>query len=126
MRQSERMAVYDEALDRLGRLGVLYPCFCTRRRIRAEIAHAGQAPHGAGGEAVYPGICRSLGAAERRHRIDAGEPFALRLDVGPGARPERTARLVRSARRVGRGAARTASATSCSPARTCPAATIWR
>jgi glutamyl-Q tRNA(Asp) synthetase len=81
MRQSERMAVYDEALDRLDRLGVLYPCFCTRRRIRAEIAHAGQAPHGAGGEAVYPGICRSLGAVERRHRIDAGEPFALRLDV---------------------------------------------
>ena len=81
MRQSERMALYDQALDRLDRLGVLYPCFCTRRRIRAEIAHAGQAPHGPAGEAVYPGICRSLGPAERRRRIAAGEPFALRLDV---------------------------------------------
>ena len=59
----------------------MYPCFCTRKRIRAEIAHAGQAPHGPVGEAVYPGICRSLEVSERRHRIQAGEPFALRLDV---------------------------------------------
>ncbi len=81
VRQSERMALYDQALDRLDRLGVLYPCFCTRRRIRAEIAHAGQAPHGPAGEAAYPGICRSLSPAERRLRIAAGEPFALRLDV---------------------------------------------
>ena len=82
VRQSERMALYDQALDRLDQLAVLYPCFCTRRRIRAEIAHAGQAPHGPAGEALYPGICRSLSAPERRHRIAAGEPFALRLDVG--------------------------------------------
>jgi glutamyl-Q tRNA(Asp) synthetase len=82
VRQSERMALYDQALDRLDRLSVLYPCFCTRRRIRAEIAHAGQAPHGPSGEAIYPGICRALGPDERRHRIGAGEPFALRLDVG--------------------------------------------
>ena len=81
VRQSERMGLYDQALDRLDRLGVLYPCFCTRRRIRAEIAHAGQAPHGPVGEAAYPGICRSLSPAERRRRIAAGEPFALRLDV---------------------------------------------
>jgi glutamyl-Q tRNA(Asp) synthetase len=60
---------------------VLYPCFCTRRQIRAEIAHAGQAPHGPAGETIYPGICRSLGDAERGRRIAAGEPFATRLDV---------------------------------------------
>ena len=80
--QSDRMDLYDQALSQLDRLGVLYPCFCTRRRIRVEIAHAGQAPHGPVGEAVYPGICRSLGVSERRRRIEAGEPFALRLDVG--------------------------------------------
>jgi glutamyl-Q tRNA(Asp) synthetase len=76
------MAVYDQALDRLDRQGVVYPCFCTRRRIRAEIAHAAQAPHGPAGEAVYHGICRSLSAPERQRRIAGGEPFALRLDVG--------------------------------------------
>jgi glutamyl-Q tRNA(Asp) synthetase len=81
VRQSDRMDLYDQALSQLDRLGVLYPCFCTRRRIRVEIAHAGQAPHGSA-EAVYPGICRSLSASERRRRIEGGEPFALRLDIG--------------------------------------------
>jgi hypothetical protein len=52
--QSDRMDRYDQALSQLDRLGVLYPCFCTRRRIRVEIAHAGQAPHGPVGEAIYP------------------------------------------------------------------------
>jgi glutamyl-Q tRNA(Asp) synthetase len=80
VRQSDRMDLYDQGLTQLDRLGVLYPCFCTRKRIRAEIAHAGQAPHGVG-EAVYPGICRTLDVAERRRRIQAGEAFALRLDV---------------------------------------------
>ena len=82
VRQSDRMDLYDQALSQLDRLGVLYPCFCTRRRIRVEIAQAGQAPHGPVGEAMYPGICRSLNVGERRHRIEAGEPYALRLDVG--------------------------------------------
>lgn len=81
VRQSERMAFYDQALSELDRIGVLYPCFCTRRRIRMEIAQAGQAPHGPSGEMIYPGVCRTLEVAERRRRIAAGEPFALRLDV---------------------------------------------
>lgn len=80
-RQSDHMQGYAEALDRLDRLGVLYPCFCTRRQIRAEIAEAGRAPHGPSGEGLYPGICRPLGVDERRRRIQANEPFALRLDV---------------------------------------------
>src|SRR4051812_35147587 len=33
-RQSEHFAEYREALDRLESLGVLYPCFCTRREIQ--------------------------------------------------------------------------------------------
>ncbi len=45
-RQSEHMADYADALDRLDRLGLLYPCFCTRKEIRAEIAGAARAPHG--------------------------------------------------------------------------------
>jgi glutamyl-Q tRNA(Asp) synthetase len=80
-RQSDHMAGYADALDRLDRLGVLYPCFCTRRQIRAEIAEAGRAPHGPSGETLYPGICRALDVDERRRRIQSNEPFALRLDV---------------------------------------------
>jgi len=79
-RQSEHMEDYRTALDRLAARGLLYPCFCTRQAIQAEIARAGHAPHGPDGF-LYPGTCRTLSAAERARRIDADEPFALRLDM---------------------------------------------
>lgn len=74
-RQSERSAVYAEALDRLVAMGVAYPCFCTR----ADIAAAASAPHGPEG-AVYPGTCRHLSADQRAARL-ANERPAWRLDV---------------------------------------------
>ena len=80
-RQSAHFADYRRALDRLAAMGLVYPCFCTRAAIQAEIARAGSAPHGPEGP-LYPGTCRGLGAAERRARIAANEAFALRLDVG--------------------------------------------
>ncbi len=79
-RQSEHMAQYRQALDRLEARGVLYPCFCTRADIAAEIARAGHAPHGADGP-VYPGICRRLTTDERAARRAFGHAFAVRLDV---------------------------------------------
>jgi glutamyl-Q tRNA(Asp) synthetase len=83
-RQSEHMADYRAALDRLSGAGLLYPCFCTRRDIADEIARSGAAPHltptGPDGP-LYPGICRALPTAERSARIAAGRPYALRLDV---------------------------------------------
>ena len=63
-RQSEHLADYRAALDRLAEQGLLYPCFCTRREIQAEIARAGGAPQGDMG-APYPGICRRLDPEER-------------------------------------------------------------
>ena len=84
-RQSEHMADYATALAQLTELGVVYPCFCTRKDILAEIAGAGHAPHGPDGP-VYPGTCRRLGRAEREARIAAGEPHALRLDVAAALR----------------------------------------
>lgn len=79
-RQSEHLDDYRAALDRLDVLGVLYPCFCTRAEIRAEIAAADAAPHGPDGP-LYPGTCRALPAPDRAARVAAGEPHALRLDV---------------------------------------------
>ena len=79
-RQSEHFDDYRAALDRLGEMGVLYPCFCTRREIQAEIARAGGAPQGDGGPA-YPGTCRGLTAAEVAARDSAGLDFALRLEM---------------------------------------------
>ncbi len=79
-RQSAHFADYRRALDRLEGLGLVYPCFCTRAAIQAEIARAGSAPHGPEGP-IYPGTCRGRAADERRRRIAAGEAVALRLDV---------------------------------------------
>jgi glutamyl-Q tRNA(Asp) synthetase len=80
LRQSERFAAYAEALDALRTRRLLYPCFCTRKEIQAEIARAGQAPHGPDGP-LYPGTCKRLGDGERRSRLAEGRPYALRLDV---------------------------------------------
>ena len=78
--QSQHMDTYRAALGRLDALGVLYPCFCTRKDIAAEIARAGAAPHGPDGP-VYPGICRGLAPEERARRLARGDAHALRLDV---------------------------------------------
>jgi len=79
-RQSDHFDDYRAALKKLEALGVLYPCFCTRREIQEEIARAGNAPQGPDGP-LYPGTCRVRDAAERNARIAAGEAYALRLDV---------------------------------------------
>jgi glutamyl-Q tRNA(Asp) synthetase len=84
-RQSEHMDDYRAALDRLAEMGVLYPCFCTRKDIAAEIARSGHAPHGPDGP-LYPGTCRSLAPAERERRLAGGESHALRLDVARAVR----------------------------------------
>lgn len=72
VRQSERRALYDDAIDRLTDAGLVYPCFCTRR----EILDAPSAPHTPPGS--YPGTCRDLTDAERARR-SAERPAALRL-----------------------------------------------
>jgi glutamyl-Q tRNA(Asp) synthetase len=79
-RQSAHLGDYRAALDRLEAMGLLYPCFCTRRDIQAEIAWAGGAPQGELG-APYPGMCRHLSAEERAERLAAAKDCALRLDV---------------------------------------------
>ncbi|HUJ47631.1 MAG TPA: tRNA glutamyl-Q(34) synthetase GluQRS [Rhizomicrobium sp.] len=80
LRQSTRLEAYRAALDRLGSMGVVYPCFCTRGDIAAEIARAVEAPHGPEGP-HYPGTCRKLSDTERRSRLESGTPCAFRLNV---------------------------------------------
>lgn len=75
VRQSQRLAHYRAAIDRLDVAGLLYPCYCTRREIR----DAASAPHGPQSEGAYPGTCRDLTAVQRADREHAGRPPALRL-----------------------------------------------
>lgn len=78
--QSEHFSDFQNVLDRLTDMELLYPCFCTRKDIQAEVARIGNAPHGPDG-ALYPGTCRHICTQERAQRIDAGESYALRLDM---------------------------------------------
>jgi glutamyl-Q tRNA(Asp) synthetase len=84
LRQSTRMGAYAEALSHLKAHGLVYPCFCTRAEIAAEIARAGEAQQGPDGP-LYPGTCRALSREEGAARMAAGESFALRLDVAKAA-----------------------------------------
>lgn len=79
--QSERLILYDEALERLRALHVAYPCFCTRGEIAREVAASLAAPHGPDGP-LYPGTCRG---AETGARLAAGEPHSWRLDAAKAA-----------------------------------------
>ncbi|MEV6557197.1 tRNA glutamyl-Q(34) synthetase GluQRS [Nocardia sp. NPDC051756] len=73
IRQSERLPLYQAAIDRLTAAGLTYECFCTRR----EIQQAATAPHGPLG--AYPGTCRTLTDQARTDFRAQGRPAALRL-----------------------------------------------
>jgi glutamyl-tRNA synthetase len=78
VRQSDRFPRYEEALARLDRDGLLYPCYCTRREVQEAVA----APHGPAHEGAYPGTCRDLTASERAARAAAGRRPAWRVRAG--------------------------------------------
>jgi glutamyl-Q tRNA(Asp) synthetase len=83
-RQSEHFADYAAALGTLKARDLLYPCFCTRKEIAAEIAASAVAPQGPDGP-LYPGTCRRLDPAERARRLHSGEDHAWRLDIAQAA-----------------------------------------
>ena len=81
-RQSEHMDDYQTELSRLKDMGLIYPCFCTRKEIQEEIAAAGNAPHAApnGPDGfLYPGTCRHKDPMEGKDKLDAGILHAVRL-----------------------------------------------
>ena len=55
--QSQRGALYQQALDQLTHAGLVYPCACTRQDIAAALAVSGHTRE-RHGELVYPGTCR--------------------------------------------------------------------
>ena len=78
-RQSERGAVYADALARLVTAGAVYPCFCGAEELAAERAADAEeerAPR-------YRGECRNLTPGETAERIASGEPHCFRFAVEP-------------------------------------------
>jgi glutamyl-Q tRNA(Asp) synthetase len=74
--QHTRVAAHEEALDRLAAAGLLYPCECTRSRLRSYGRRA------ADGGFVYPNNCRGRALPPGGWRA-AREPLRFRVPDGP-------------------------------------------
>ena len=83
-RQSEHFAAYADALGRLEAMGLIYASFESRAeiaRLVAERERVGPWRRDPDGAPFYPGEGKLVPPGERRRRQEAGEPFALRLDM---------------------------------------------
>lgn len=76
--QTERLDLYREAAERLLAEGRAYPCFCSAEQLAAdrEAAQARKDPFQG-----YQRRCRDIDPDEARARMDAGEPYTLRIKV---------------------------------------------
>jgi len=83
-RQSEHLAAYRNALQRLAGLGLIYPSFESRAEIARLVAQReknGAWPRDPDGAPVYPGNAKLLSADARDRLTRSGVAFALRLDM---------------------------------------------
>lgn len=76
--QTERLDMYKEAARKLWDAGRAYPCFCTTEQLAADRAAAQARKDPFQG---YQRRCRDLSRDEAQARIDAGEPYVLRIKV---------------------------------------------
>ena len=76
--QTERAEMYRAAAQRLWDEGKAYPCFCTPEQLAADRAEAQARKDPFQG---YQRRCRDLDPEEARARIEAGEPYVLRIKV---------------------------------------------
>lgn len=74
--QDQRRHIYESALKALQDRGMVYPCFCTRKELRAA-----SAPHREDGVFIYNGKCKHLsqealdeGLKNKRHAFRIGVP----------------------------------------------------
>ncbi len=77
-RQSERLSIYRDHVDRLVKEGGAYPCFCSSERLEELRKRQAQEKASIQG---YDGLCASISSAEAKRRIDAGETYVIRMRV---------------------------------------------
>jgi glutamyl-Q tRNA(Asp) synthetase len=87
-RQSEHLASYRDAVERLSAQGLVYPSFESRAEVAKRVAQREAADPGNGrwpcdpdGAPFYPGTARLLSPGERAELLQSDAPYALRLDM---------------------------------------------
>ncbi len=83
-RQSEHLADYRQALEKLSAQGLVYPSFESRAEIASLVAERdAQAhwPRDPDGAPLYPGTAKLLPPDARARLLESGVPYALRLDM---------------------------------------------
>jgi glutamyl-Q tRNA(Asp) synthetase len=83
-RQSEHLSEYREAAERLSSEALVYPSFESRGEIAGLVAQREAQvpwPRDPDGAPLYPGAAKLLSRHERSLLLDAGVPYALRLDM---------------------------------------------
>ena len=83
-RQSEHFEQYREALSRLQAMDIVYASFESRGDQARMISEGGSAqiwPRDPDGALLYPGRRDAMTDAERQARMNAGDLYALRLDM---------------------------------------------
>ena len=80
--QTDRQSAYSESLEKLSRLGVTYPCFCSRKDIHREITSLTNAPHQSlSNTQYYPGTCKKLTSKQIRHQLSQGKTPTIRINT---------------------------------------------
>jgi len=83
-RQSQHLAQYRDALEKLSAQGLIYPSFESRAEIAKLVAQReanAPWPRDPDGAPLYPGAAKLLVAGDRARWLESGAPFALRLDM---------------------------------------------
>ncbi|CCD90548.1 putative Glutamyl-tRNA synthetase, class Ic [Bradyrhizobium sp. ORS 375] len=83
-RQSQHIAEYGAALERLQGMGLVYPSFESRAEIARLVARReadGGWPRDPDGAPLYPGAAKAMSATRRAELMSSGVPYALRLDM---------------------------------------------
>ncbi len=76
--QTECLPLYREAAERLVAEGNAYYCFCTPEKLEADRKAAQERKDPFQG---YQRTCRDIDPAEAQARVDAGEPYTIRIKV---------------------------------------------
>ncbi|PKQ09433.1 MAG: tRNA glutamyl-Q(34) synthetase GluQRS [Alphaproteobacteria bacterium HGW-Alphaproteobacteria-12] len=84
-RQSEHFSDYEHALKQLRDMGLVYPCFATRKEIQDTIVASGiplaNWPTDPDGAPVYPGIYKNIPHDRLNELMWEGRTYAWRLDM---------------------------------------------